>query len=191
MPLMAGLVVSTTVTMNEPVETVPSSQLTVVGPSGNGSPDAGTQWKPALSYVTGVLVPVASTLKSPGSACTRADASGVPQRSEGAHRDQPSDPHPRRPPPQELQPPGQDQSKRGCNQKRKSGHRRSTWRSETNTATGRHGTRFAGTSAIAREAIANESAMTMKMDASPWRQATSSGAGCSSRSRLPKPPAGW
>ena len=44
---------------------------------------------------------------------------------------------------------------------------RSTWRSETNIATGRHGTRFAGTSATAREAIANDSAMTMNMDASP------------------------
>src|SRR6476660_5851327 len=44
---------------------------------------------------------------------------------------------------------------------------RSTWRSETNTATGRHGTRLAGISATAREAIANESAMTMKMDARP------------------------
>ncbi len=46
---------------------------------------------------------------------------------------------------------------------------RSTWRSETNTATGRHGTRFAGTSATAREAIANDRAMTMNMDARPPR----------------------
>ena len=44
---------------------------------------------------------------------------------------------------------------------------RSTWRSETNTATGRHGTRFAGIRAIDREAIANDSAITMKIDASP------------------------
>jgi hypothetical protein len=44
---------------------------------------------------------------------------------------------------------------------------RSTWRSETNTATGRQGTRFAGITAIDREAIANDSAITMKMDARP------------------------
>ena len=44
---------------------------------------------------------------------------------------------------------------------------KSSWRSETNTATGRHGTRFAGITAIDRDAIANDSATTMNMDASP------------------------
>lgn len=87
-PLNAGGVVSTTVTVNEPVGlggVAPSTQFTVVGPSGNGDPDAGEQLKPALSYVTVAPPgPVASTLKFPGSACTRADASGVPHNTTAA-----------------------------------------------------------------------------------------------------------
>ncbi len=87
-PLNAGGVVSTTVTVNEPVGLggiAPSSQFTVVGPNGNGDPDAGTQLKPALSYVTVAPPgPVASTLKLPGRASARADASGVPHSTTSA-----------------------------------------------------------------------------------------------------------
>lgn len=47
-----GAVVSTTVTVNEPVGVggvAPSSQLTVVGPSGKVEPERGAQLNPALS----------------------------------------------------------------------------------------------------------------------------------------------
>ena len=122
-----------------------------------------------MSNVTGVLVPVASIqLESPGSACVRADASGVPQRTANAQTATNhltlilGDPLLKR-----YNPPVKIRVNAVASRSANPATVRSTWRSETNTATGRHGTRFAGISAIDREAIANDSAITMNMDARP------------------------
>src|SRR5262245_34895820 len=75
-----GGVVSTTVTVNEPAGAplTGSVQLTAVGPSGNTDPGPGKQFSPALSYGTAApFGPVASKLKFPGRAITRAEACGT------------------------------------------------------------------------------------------------------------------
>src|SRR6476619_851568 len=113
--------------------------------------------------------PVASTGTVPlGRSCTRADASGVPHRTTKAHTATNhlthilGDPLLKR-----YNPPVKIKVNAVATRSANPATVRSTWRSETNTATGRHGTRFAGISATARAAIANESAITMKMDARP------------------------
>ena len=133
------------------------------------------QSKPPLSYPTlAPSGPVASAVTSSPNASGRkllsviADASGVPQRSANAHAATNhltfilGDPLLKR-----YNPPVKIKVNAVASRSANPATVRSTWRSETNTATGRHGTRLAGISAIDREAIATESAMTMKMGARP------------------------
>src|SRR5580765_1909129 len=97
-----------------------------------------------------------------------ADANGVPQRSANAHTATShltlilGDPLLK-----SYDPPVKIKAKAVATRSASPANVKSSWRSETNTATGRHGTRFAGITAIDREAIANDSAITMNIDASP------------------------
>jgi hypothetical protein len=108
------------------------------------------------------------TTGGPPSSHVIADASGVPHRTTNAHTATNhltfilGDPLLKR-----YDPPVKIKVKAVATRSANPATVRSTCRSETNTATGRQGTRFAGITAIDRAAIANESAITMNIDASP------------------------